>query len=163
MANKVYLALETPILFADSAQVEDATMQLSALATNTGRLSARYDRGAGSGARLYEWRFRCQLTGTNIIGAAIELYAFTSDGTAADGGLGTADAALATDKRANGKPLGILVVDQTTTNTTMVASGVVLLVQRYVSIGLWNATTLPLRTDTSVHGVTLTPFSWEVQ
>ena len=161
MAVKTYLGLETPILFADAAQNEQATLTLSALAAGVGRVSARYDRGASAKAALYEWRFHCSLTGTNVVGATIELYAFTSDGSNPDGEIGTADAALATNKRQNGKPLGLLVVDQTTTNTIMTASGLVLLAQRYVSIGVWNNTALPFTTSTSAHGCVLTPLAWE--
>jgi hypothetical protein len=161
--NKIYLASETPLLFADAAQTPTRQLTLTALAQNTGRVSAQHDRGATSGARLYEWRLRCSLTGTNVVGATIELYAFTSDGTNVDGEVGTADAALTTDKRNNGKPLGLLIVDQTTTNVIMSASGVVLVTARYFSLGVWNATTLPLTTGTSLHRVTMTPLVWEIQ
>jgi hypothetical protein len=163
MPSKLYTALETALLFADSAQTEDATMTLSALAAGAGRVSARYDRGAGSHAALYEWRIRWALTGTNVVGAALELFAFTSDGTNADGVIGTADAALASSLRDTTTPMGLAVVYQTTTNTVMVRSGYVYIAARYVSLGLWNATTLPLQTSTSVHGITLTPIPWESQ
>lgn len=163
MASKLYTAIETGILFADSAQAEDATLTLSALASLAGRVSARYDRGSGSHAALYEWRLHCSLTGTNVVGATIEIYAFPSDGTNPDGEIGTSDAALATDKRNNGKFCGLLIVDQTTTNVIMTASGLIYVPQRYISMGIWNATTLPLTTSTSAHGLTLTPVPWETQ
>lgn len=164
MANKLYVVLESPvILFADAAQTPDATLTLSALASGAGRVSARYDRGATAHAAWYEWRLRCQLTGTNIVGAAVEVYAFTSDGTNPDGEVGTADAAFATDKRNNAKPCGALFVDQVTTNVTMTASGLIWIPQRYISIGIWDATTLPFRTDTSVHRLVLTPLALEIQ
>jgi hypothetical protein len=163
MPSALYLARGTPLLFADSAQAEDAILTLSALATVTGRVSARYDRGAGSLPGLFEWRLHCSLTGTNVVGAAIEVYCFTSDGTNVDGEVGTADAAFATDKRNNARPCGILAVDQVTTNVVMTASGIVLIPTRYFSMGIWNATTLPFTTSTSGHGLVMTPMYWETQ
>jgi hypothetical protein len=159
MAAPVYVLLETPILFADSAQTPNVQFTLSALASLAGRVSAQYDRGAAAHAGWYEWRFSCQLTGTNVVGAAVELYIATSDGAAMDGQVGTVDAALATDKRNNLRPMGTLVVDQVTTNVTMTASGEIYLPQRYLSVAVWNATTLPFKTDTAVHRLTLTPFA----
>jgi hypothetical protein len=166
MANKIYVNRETAITFADSAQTPTVSITLANLATVTGRYSPQHDRGASAHAAMYKWRFTSQLTGTNVVGAEIELYLITANGTGVaniDGGLGTTDAALATDKRRNLKYIGSLVVDQTTTNTTMTASGYVFIPSRYISLGVWNATTLSMRNDTSVHTFTLTPAPWEVQ
>lgn len=159
-----YLARGTPLLFADAAQAEDVTITLSALASAAGRVSARYDRGAGSTVGLYTVQLHCALTGTNVVGAAIEIYTFCSDGTNVGGEVGTADAAFATDKRNNAKPIGLLGVDQVTTNTLMTSDALLVLIPtRYFSIGIWNATTLPFQTSTSVHGVIVTPVYWEAQ
>jgi hypothetical protein len=163
MPSKIYTAFEGVITFADSAQTPSAVLTLSALASGAGRISARYDRGTGSIATLYRWRATFQLTGTNVVGAAIELYVSSSDGTRPDGEIGTADAALTTDKRKNLIYAGTLIVDQTTTNTNMTASGVVWVPNRYFSVGVWNATTLPLTTSTSVHSVKFTPVPDESQ
>jgi hypothetical protein len=163
MANALYLVRGTPLLFADTAQTEDVALTLSALANGAGRVSAVYDQGSGAKPALWEWRLHLQLTGTNVVGAAIEVYCFTSDNSYEDGEIGTSDAALTTSKRNNGKLAGQLIVDQTTTNTTMTASGTLLIPTRYFSMGLWNATTLPLKTDTAVHGLVMTPLYWELQ
>jgi hypothetical protein len=161
MPSALYLASGTSLLFADVAQAEDVLFTLSALAPNTGRVSARYDKGAGAKPGWWEWRLHVQLTGTNLPGATVEVYCFTSDGLNPDGEIGTADAALPSDKRNNGKLLGTLVVDQATTNVTMSKSDTLLIPTRYFSMGIWNATTLPLKTDTAVHGLRMTPFWWE--
>lgn len=163
MASKIYTALETTLTFADSAQTPSATLTLTALASLAGRVSARFDRGAGSHASLYWWQLNCALTGTNVVGDTVEVYAFESDGTNVDGQIGTADAALASAKRNNAKYLGILQVDQTTSNTLMTVSGTIFLVQRYISIGVWNASSLPFQTSTAVHSVKLTPAPFEAQ
>lgn len=170
--NKQYLLPDTTNAktFADSAQSPTGgTFTLSALASGAGRISARYDKDAikdsTSGAMPYLFELRChvQLTGTNIVGAQVEFYIAESDGSNPDGEIGTSDAALTTDKRRNLKLAGILNVDQTTTNTTMSAAWKIEIRQRYYSVGIWNATTLPLRTDTSVHGCKVTPMTPQMQ
>lgn len=163
VASKQYTTPETAIKFADSAQTPDAQITLSALATVTGRISARYDRGAGAHSGYYSWRCTMTLTGTNVVDAVIELYIATSDGTNPDGQIGSSDAALTTSKRKNLKPIGVLIVDQTTTNTAMTGSGVFFVPERYFSLGVWNATTLPLQTSTSAHTCLITPIPFEMQ
>ena len=161
--NKIYVNPETAITFADSAQSPSATLTFSALASGAGRISAQFDRGAGAIAMCYVWRATNSLSGTNVVGAAIEYFLATSDGTNIDGQVGTSDAALASDKRNNLKFLGLLIVDQTTTNTNMTASGTVCTSSRYLSIGVWNATTLAFQTSTSAHKFSLTPIPMEIQ
>jgi hypothetical protein len=162
-ASKQYVAPETVITFADSAQSPSATFTLSNRTAGTGQVSARYDRGTGSHAALYKWRCTIQLTGTNVVGEMIEWYIATSDGTNPDGEIGTTDAALTTDKRKNLFFIGATTVDQTTTNTNMTASGVVAIPDRYISLAMWNGTALPTKTDTAVHHCSLTPIPFESQ
>ena len=163
MANKIYTAIETAILFADAAQAEDATMTLSALGSGAGRYSARFDRGAGSHAALYEWILNFSLTGTNVVGAQVEIYVVRSDGTNVDGALGTTDAALVTGKRNNLLFAGLAIVDQVTTNVVMTARGYVWVPSRYISMGIWNATTLAFQTSTTLHQLYMIPVPDEVQ
>jgi len=54
MANKIYGAIETAVTFKESGG--DAVITLKNLGYGAGRLSARYDRGAGSKPRLYKCR-----------------------------------------------------------------------------------------------------------
>lgn len=164
MPSKIYTAWETPILFADSAQTEDATLTLSALASGAGRISAQYDRGAGSIAAWYEWFLVWSLTGTNVLGAVVEVYlAATQVSARVPGGVGTADAAFTTGKRNNLALAGFALVDQVTTNTVMYARGTVWVPGRYVSMGAWNGTTLPFQTSTTLHQLYLTPLADEIQ
>lgn len=155
--SRIYTVRETAILFADSAQTPDATLTMSALASGAGRVSARYDRGAGAIATVYEWRLVWSLTGTNILNAAAEIWVFPSNGTNADGVVGTADAALTTGQRNAGKPAGLALVTQTATNTVMVSSQYIWVPSRYISLGVWNATTLAFQTSTSLHQLYLVP------
>lgn len=162
MAGELYLVRGTPLLFADTAQAENVALTLSALATNTGRVSARYDQGTGATPALWEWRLHWQLA-TNVVGETVEVYCFPSDGTNPDAEVGTADAALAANTRATTPPVGLAVVYQVTTNITMTRSGVILIPQRYFSMGIWNATASAFRTDTGVHGLVMTPLYWQAQ
>jgi hypothetical protein len=148
----------TPVVFGDSFQTPNATWTLSALASGTGRLSARFDKGTGAQPSLYEMRCRASLTGTLTIGQWLSFYVVTSDGTDQDGALGTGDALVTVERFRNLTLVGVLVVDQTTQNLTMTASfRNVYLPNRYVSLAIWNATTIPLETSTSKHRCTLTP------
>lgn len=163
-ASKILVVPGTALTFADAAQTPTGgTFTLTGLATGAGQYSARYDKGVGAKSSWWGWRCHAQLTGTNVVGDVIEWYVSTSDGGNAQGQLGTTAAALTTDKRKNLTLIGVLVVDQTTTNTTMTASGYVEIKERYFSMAVWNATSLNFTSSTSVHGCTMTPLDLEVQ
>ena len=164
MANLIYKLIETSLLFADAAQAEDVTLTLSALAAGAGRVSARHDFGVASNARLFEWRATFQMGTAGVVGETIDLYLATSDGTNPDGEEGTVDAALGSaDSLANMQYIGSVVVDTTSTNTDITSSGFVVINARYTSVVVFNDTADALKTDTAVHGVTLTPVPEEVQ
>lgn len=162
--SKQYTAPGTAVIFADSAQTPTVTWTLSNKANGVGQVSARYDKGAGSQPALWEMRCRFSFTGTNVVGTTLELYVATSDGTNPDGEVGTSDASMSSDKRRNLLFVGVLVVDQTTTNTVMTASfRNIYLPQRYFSLAMWNNTGLPTQTSTSAHRCTMTPVPFEMQ
>jgi hypothetical protein len=163
-ANKILVTKGTPLLFADAAQTPAATMTLSNRTAGTGQCSARYTKTGGNvKSQKWEMRPHIQLTGTNIVGEVLEFYVSTSDGTNAQGNIVTTDAALTTDKRKNLTFAGVLVVDQTTSNTTMTAAFPVTIEEASYSVCMWNATSLPTKTDTAIHGVVMTPMDIEVQ
>jgi hypothetical protein len=138
MPNKIYRAVETAITFRDSSG--DVVITLQNLAAGAGRVSARYDRGAGSLAQLHEVTAVVQFETAAALGEAVEIYLFQSDGTYMDGTLGTADAALGTDKRKNGMLIGAVIADTVSTATDIIARFVdVPISSRYYSIGVWNA------------------------
>lgn len=162
MANKVYRAIETTLSFRDSGG--DAVLTLTNLGFGVGRVSARYDRGAGSLPRIYHWRAVMQFESAPIVGELVEIYLYESDGTYMDGTLGTSDAALTTDKRRNGKLIGVVVVDTTSTATDIVASGMCMVNERYVSVGVWNASAGDnLKNTANASRVNLTPVPDEIQ
>jgi len=165
-ASKQYVLPQSGITFKDSGG--SAVLATNGVASGAGRYSDRYDKNplaSATGAMPANWLWNCQfsLTGTNVVGATIEIYASLSDGTNADGQLGTTNGTLVTDKRRNLKFLGVVSVDQTTTNTVMTGSGLAYLPLRYFSVAYWNATGLPLQSTNNVSLCTFYPIPNEMQ
>lgn len=162
MANKIYGATETALVFKDSGG--DAVITLQNLAYAAGRLSARYDRGAGSKPRLYKWRAVMQWETAPIVGEYAEIYIAESDGTTADANVGTADAALTAGQVSNLSAIGIVKAQTTDTATSFVRSGYCLISERYFSVGVWNYSAGDnLENTANACSVTLTPVPDEVQ
>ncbi len=163
MANKVYIARETPIVFADSAQTPDYNLTLSALAADSGRVSAQADLGAGSKAGWYWWQATIQMATAGVVGEYARVLISFSDNTNRDGEVGASDAALAAEKERNLHLLGHVVVDTTSVDTDITGSGAIFIPSRYFSIALIAPESDALRTNTGVHAVRLTPIPDEVQ
>ena len=163
MANKVYRAIETPVVFRDSSG--DVVISLLYLDIGTGRVSAQKDRGAGSIAQLHEVIGVFQFETAPALGEAIEIYLFQSDGTYVDGTLGTADAVLTSDKRRNGMLIGSVIADTTATATDIVGRFQnVPISSRYYSIGVWNASAADrLKNTANACRVIVTPMPDEIQ
>jgi len=162
MPNKIYRAVETATTFRDSGG--DVVFTLQNLATGAGRVSARYDRGAGSLARSHEVTAVIQMETAGVVGQAVELYLLQSDGTYMDGTLGTSDAAMTTDKRRNGMLIGSVIVDTTSTATDIIARFQdVPISSRYYSIGVWNATADNLEDTANASRIIVTPMPDEIQ
>ncbi len=161
MANPIYTKFETPITFKDSGG--SAVIALQNLAFGVGRISARYDRGTGSIATWYMCRVTIQLETTGTTGEVVEIYVSSSDGTNPDGEIGTADAALTSDKRRNLKQVGFVITDQTAATTNMTASFPVWVPTRYFSVGVWNGTTDNLENTANACLISFTPIPDEIQ
>ena len=163
MANKVYSAIETSITFQDSGG--DVAMTLQNLGFGAGRVSAQYDRGAGSKSRKYSVRAVVQFETTPIVGETVEIYLFQGDGTYTDGTVGTSDAALSSDKRRNGRLIGIVTVDTTSTATNISKTfDDVEIASRYFSLGVWNASAGDnLENTANATKIVVTPVPDEIQ
>ena len=164
MANKVYRAVETPVEFRASGGT--VVFTLDGLALGAGRVSARYDRGAGSQPALHEVRIIVEAAASGFaLGDAIEVYLFQSDGTYMDGNLGTSDAAMGTDKRRNGMLIGALIADTTSASTDIIATFQdVPISSRYYSIGVWNGSaTRAFLATANTNRVIVTPMPPELQ
>ena len=169
--NKILVAKGTPLLFADSFQSEDVLMTLSGLAAASGcttacnRCSARYTKtGTNLKSQRWEMRPHFQLTGTNVVGEVVEFYIATSDGTNAQGGVSTSDAAFDINVKKAFTFVGTAPVYQGTSNTTMTfAFTDIIINEAAFQVCVSNQTSLPFKTDTAVHGIIMTPMDLEVQ
>lgn len=162
MANKIYNAPETPITFKSSGGTVVFTPQN--VSNGAGRISAQWDRGAGSKPGLYRWRARTKAAAALSVGTVLEIYAVTSDGTTVDGNFGTADAAVsASDKRRNLEPIGSIVADSTTNGEVQQSSGLIEIHERYFSVMWWNALGQALTNTAGDHEFILTPVPPEIQ
>jgi hypothetical protein len=161
MANKLYVAPETPLVFKDSGGDADITLQN--LAAGAGRISVQVDRGAGSHARLYKWRAKMPFETAPVVGEYVFLYIAESDGTDVDGLVGAVDAALTAAQAANLQEIGIVRVQTTDVDTAFTASGYCLISERYFSVGVFNSAADNLQNDANTATVTLTPVPDELQ
>lgn len=161
MANKVYVARGTPVVFQDSGG--DAVITLANLAAGGARVSARYDLGAGSTPQ--DWQFRATFRHeTNpVFGEAVDLYVAESDGTLEDGDVGVADAAVLTPVLPNLHPAGSVLVQIQTANTDHRASRVHRIASRYFSLVVHNNTADALKNTANVNTITATPIPPEIQ
>lgn len=168
MANKVYTAPETALVFTESSG--DATFTPKNVANGAGRVSAQLDRGAGSKAMRYRWeaKFSTQANITpGTAGVQLEVYIITAHHTAADvdSSVGQSDAALSSrNQLLNAKLIGIVVPTGTAAGTgSFVASGIVEIAARYVSVAYWNATGQALVNTDNTHPFRLVPMPDEIQ
>ncbi len=162
MANKGYIARETPVVWSDTTG--DLAMTLNNLAAGAGRVGARKDFGAGSTADEFTWRLTVQFDTAPVVGETVDVYLATSDGTEEDGQVGTANAALsAEDKLKNLTLIGSLVVDVATVDIDFTASGVCRIPTRYVSPVIFNNTADNLQATNDTGELTLTAIPPEIQ
>jgi hypothetical protein len=139
---------------------------LQNVGTLAGKYGDRHDKGAGAQPAQWGWTCSFTLVGTKVPGAALEVWVSWSDGTNADGALGTTAGTLSSaDKRRNLKLLGQTVADTSdaTTGTVLTASGMAWLPTRYFSPAVWNATTLPTQNVANTSSCTFTPLPPEMQ
>lgn len=163
MANKVYVAPETAITFKSSGG--SATITCTSVATGAGRISAQYDRGAGSKPGRYKWRAKIVTASAATAGRVVELYLSTSDGTIQDGELGTSDAAVSdADYRRNLQFIGVVAADDSAgAGNIYLGSGVCEIFDRYISLVVWNDSGQSLSSTATDCEFSLTPVPDEIQ
>lgn len=162
MANKVYVARETPIVWSDT--VGDLVITLNNLATTVARVGAQKDFGAGSTSEWYEWRLTVQFDTAPVVGETVDIYMSTSNGTEEDGQEGVADADVGDNgSLKNMQFIGSLVVTTATADHDMTTSGICRIATRYVSPVIHNNTANNLQATNDTGEFTLTPIPPEIQ
>ena len=171
MANLIYKNPETTIWFvpATATQAEDAAFECHNLAAAAGVQSAQYDFGVEATAGWYEWRAFVQFATTPVLGEKVDIYLKSAGSSASatahpqnDDGT-SASAVSAADKLRNLQLIGVLVVDETTADIEMVASGYVFIAARAIQVVFQNSTADALTNDVNENGFMLTPVPMEVQ
>ena len=164
MANKIYSAPETTLVFDDSGGGGVITFTPKNIANNAGRISAQHDLGAGSKPRKFRWMALTKANVAPTVGTILEIYLAPGDGTNEAGNEGTADAALsAEDKKRNMIRIGSVVADKATNTEPFVAMGVCEIPFRYFSVCWVNKFGQTLTNTSADHQFTLTPIPDEVQ
>ena len=162
MANLIYYAPQTPVVFSDSDG--DVVLTLQNLGFGAGRISARVDRGAGSKPGLYRVRSVFQWVASPAATDYAEIYLAGSDGTYPDGNVGTADAALASTQLNNLQLISVVSAEVATGAANRIGAGLFEILDRYYSIGVFNrSATKNLVNTANVSRVILTPVPPEVQ
>ena len=162
MANLVYAAPGSVVSFKASGGTVAFTP--TSLASGSLRVSAQYDRGSGSKPGRYVWRLTTKLASV-AAGAVVSVYLSTSDGTTQDGNLGASDATNSNaEKIRNLQWLGNVTCDKASDAAEpWNGSGVCEIFDRYVSVVLYNISTVALSSTAGDHIITLTPVPDEIQ
>lgn len=162
MANKIYRATETPIIFTDSSG--NKAIALNNMSFGTGQVSEQYDRGAGSVAQYHEVIGVVQYKTNQTPGDAVELYIYQGDGTYTDGGF-SSSGVMVSDKRKNGMLVGAVLADAASSGTINVGRFLnVPITSRYYSVGMWNAAAAGnLVASGNICRVIVTPMPDEIQ
>lgn len=162
MANKVYVARETAILFRDSGG--DYALTLNNLAAGVARISAQADQGAGPKAIDFTVRVVVEFDTAPVVGRTIDVYLVTSDGTDPDGQEGTSDADVGTNESLKNMTFIFpLVVTSTDADHQMTASAIIRIPTRYYSIAIHNNTADNLQATANTSWVIVTPIPPEIQ
>jgi hypothetical protein len=166
--NKVWLIPGTPLKFAASGQGQQVVFTMTSLAAGAGQSSDRYDKNAlvsPSGAMPYLWRWSCSVTlaGSGVLNDVVQVFIAKSDGTLAQGGIGSTGASVSSNQTKNLTFVGQLVIDAAAANPILVASDYADIRERYFSLVLFNATTLAFSGTASQHACYMTPYSVEIQ
>lgn len=167
MANKIYHATETAVIFAESGGTVSFTPKN--ISSGVGRISAQWDRGSGSKPRRYKWYAKTKAAAALSVTSAksLEIYLATArDGanTVVSGNQGTTDAAFASgDKRNNLQRVGFVLADSTSNGEVQIGSGEVLISDRYISVVWWNNFGQALTNTAGDHEFVLVPIPDEIQ
>lgn len=165
MANKIYQALETKLVFKGSGG--DVVLTFASAPDQSLSVSAQRNFGTGSKPRRYRWRCKIQMNASGTIGRQARLYLVgTDDATDIPGRLATTDSEItsAADRTRNlGSPFGVVNADTTSSATDLIATGEVVVSQSFNSIAVFNDFGVSFHATESVHYFEMTPIPDEIQ
>ncbi len=166
MANESYVGNGTALLFNGEVGANVA-FSVEGLANAAGRVSAQRDLGAAPRPYLYAWSCEVQFQATPTQYATLDLYiaeAPDGDSSQIDGDVGATDAALGdVDMRENLRYIGSVVSENAAASEKCVASGVVAIYNRYVSIVAYNDSGATVNATDSNFRFDLTPKYYQGQ
>ena len=138
MPNDVLTKVGSPITFQDSGGTVVLTLQN--LGFGAGRVSATYDKGAGSKADWAHVHGVIQFETAPIAGEVVEVYVFSHDGTNVPADLGVADAAVTVANKRNNLPGPCIAIsaEAATADLDFEKQGFAYIPLRYVSVMVWN-------------------------
>jgi hypothetical protein len=163
MPRKIYRAIQTALTFRDSGGSYVLTLQN--LGTNSGRLSAQVDRGAGSKPTRYKWKGVIQWALNPVVGDRVEILFGESDGILApDANSGIVDVAIDEGDATNLRRIGLVRAQAVVGGVNNISSGVVTILDRYFQVGVFNrSTTIGLQNTANTSLVIFTPMPDEIQ
>lgn len=166
MANKIYVAPETSLLFNGEASGITAAWSVEGLATASGRVAAQWDRGTGSKPAFYHAQAKVQWQATPTQYGSLDIYAAFAhaDSTVIDGDVGASDAALGDVDQLKNLIHVLSVIAEEADTTVMVASRPQFYIPaRYVSLVAYNTAGATINATDSNFKFWLTPTPFEVQ
>jgi len=136
--------------------------------TGKGRISAVWDRGAGNLPQRYKWACCCRWVATPAANDRFSLYLITAraaaDAAQTDGALTLGDAELTTEAELLANCFCFGNVIATAVDKLFVASGLVLLYDRYIGIAGWNGSATKALTNTATDFIcTFTPMPDDIE
>lgn len=157
MATTLEISYGTAIEWTDTSTSGDYELDCGGLAADGVAVGEQGDLGA-TRERWYRWVYVCDgFTASGTVGERIDIYLARSDGTYEDGNVGTSAGSGSTVALPNLLPLGTAVVQTTTADDDIHASGLIQLGARYVSPVIHNKTGNTHKSASDAHRFFLYP------
>jgi len=166
MANESYVSKGAALKINGEGDA-DYAWSVEGVINLEGRVSAQIDLGAAPRPAHYAWSVKLQLQATPTQYASVELYkagAPDGDSTQIDGDVGASDAALGgPDQRFNLQFIGRVVSENAAASEVLVASGVFVHTERYLTLVAYNVTGAAVDATDSNFVFILQPVFWQIQ
>lgn len=162
MADEFWVNQETVITWTDGGTPD---LDLGGLAAGAVRVGQQHDLGAFPNPYWMQWQAVIDgFDTTPVVGEKVHFYiAFANDTSDIDGDVGTADAAGDVNDLPNLLHIGQVAVGSTTAADELITSGVFLVMARYISVVVYNATADALLSTADAHTFKAWPMSVQYQ